>query len=85
MNAVMLCIPALPSKSLKTRYEPYRTASVPYATPTQTTNSAQLIAMRNQVLSNNELYFASNIVIFSFHIYRRQIRVIVSGIRTKIV
>jgi len=51
---------------LKPNYYPaalqtYRTASVPYATPTHTRKSAQLIPIRNSVLSIKELYFASNI------------------------
>lgn len=41
----------------------YRTASVPYATPTHTRKSAQLIPIRNSVLSIKELYLASNIFV----------------------
>lgn len=40
----------------------YRTARRPYAAPTHAAKSAQLTPIRNHVLSNNELYFPSNIV-----------------------
>lgn len=55
----MLLKPAATLLKLQT----YRAASVPYATPAHTRKSAQLIPIRNHVLSINELYFASNIFV----------------------